>query len=69
MRKEKATLKRRRRLNDFPELQVGFPERNDASNPNIDMERIHVDLETMGLSKKSAGQITREIRGTKVPHV
>lgn len=56
-------------MNDFPELQVGFPERNDASNPNIDMERIHVDLETMGLSKKSAGQITREIRGTKVPHV
>jgi hypothetical protein len=58
---------RRNRLNDFPELQVGFPERNDASNPNIEMERIHVDFETLGISKKSAAEIMREIRGTSVP--
>jgi hypothetical protein len=30
------------------------------------MERIHVDLETMGISKKSASEIAREIRGTGV---
>lgn len=58
---------RRNRLNDFPELQVGFPERNDVSNPNIEMERIHVDFETLGISKKSAAEIMREIRGTNVP--
>lgn len=58
---------RRNRLNDFPELQVGFPERNDARNPNIEMERIHVDFETLGISKKSAAEIMREIRGTNVP--
>ncbi len=68
MRKNKVTSRRKRKLNDFPELQVGFPERNDVSNPNIGMERIHVDLETLGISKKSAEEITREIRGTKVPH-
>lgn len=59
--------KRTRRRNDFPELQVGFPERNDVSNPNMEMERIHVDFETMGLSKKSGAELSREIRGTKVP--
>jgi hypothetical protein len=52
----------RRRPNDFPEHQVGYPERNDVSNPNNEMERIHVDFETLGLSKKSAAQITRELR-------
>lgn len=66
MRKEKVTSRRNKRLNDFPELQVGFPERNDVSNPNTGMERIHVDLETLGISKKSAEEITREIRGTQV---
>jgi hypothetical protein len=32
-----------KRSSDYPELHVGFPERNDATNPNIEMERIHVD--------------------------
>jgi hypothetical protein len=59
--------KRSRRCNDFPELQVGFPERNDVSNPNMEMERIHVDFETFGISKKSAAELIREIRGTNVP--
>jgi hypothetical protein len=53
---------KRRRPNDFPEHQVGYPERNDVSNPNNEMERIHVDFETLGLSKKSAAEITRELR-------
>ena len=56
----------RRRPNDFPEHQVGYPERNDVRNPNHEMERIHVDLETLGLSKKSAAEITRELRKRKV---
>ena len=56
---------KRRRPNDFPEYQVGYPERNDASNPN-EMERIHVDFETLGLSKKSAAELTREIREKRV---
>ena len=56
----------RTRLNDFPEHQVGYPERNDVSNPHHEMERIHVDLETLGLSKKSAAEITRELREKKV---
>ena len=62
-----ANIKRNRRRNDFPELQVGYPERNDVCNPNIEMERIHVDFETLGTSKKNAEELAREIRGTKVP--
>ena len=69
MRKDKSILKKNRRLNDFPELQVGFPERNDVCNPNIGMERIHVDFETLGISKKSAEEISREIRGINSPHI
>jgi hypothetical protein len=62
-----VNIKRNRRRNDFPELQVGYPERNDVSNPNMEMERIHVDFETLGISKKSASELAREIRGTNVP--
>ena len=66
MQNEQIKVRRNTRLNDFPELQVGYPERNDVSNPNLEMERIHVDLETMGISKKSAAEISREIRGANV---
>jgi hypothetical protein len=53
--------KRERRLNDFPELQVGFPERNDVANPIDEMERIHVDLKTLNISRKNSQELTREI--------
>ncbi len=56
MQNEKANMRRRRGLRDYPELQVGYPERNDVSNPNHEMERIHVDLETLDISKKSASR-------------
>jgi hypothetical protein len=52
-------IKRGRRTGDFPELHVGFPERNDASNPNHEIERIHVDLETLEISKKNSRELTR----------
>ncbi len=67
MQNNKVDMKRNKRRNDFPELQVGYPERNDVSNPNMEMERIHVDFETLGISKKSASELAREIRGAKVP--
>lgn len=67
MQNNNVNIKRNKRRNDFPELQVGYPERNDVSNPNMEMERIHVDFETLGISKKSASELAREIRGTKVP--
>ena len=51
MQNREVNNKRNKRRNDFPELQVGFPERNDVSNPNMEMERIHVDFETLGISK------------------
>ena len=66
MQNEQVNIKRSRRLNDFPELQVGFPERNDVSNPNLEMERYHVDLETLGISKKSAAELAREMRRSNV---
>ncbi len=67
MQKEQINMKKRsRKLHDFPELQVGFPERNDAADPNQDMERLHVDFETLGVSKKSAAELTRELRGSNV---
>jgi len=67
MQKEKVNIKRNKRRNDFPERQVGFPERNDVSDPNIEMERVHVDSETLGTSKNRASELIREIRGTNVP--
>lgn len=54
------------RVRDYPELQVGFPERNECT-PIDEMERIHVDLDTMDLSRKNLQEFTREITdsGTK----
>jgi hypothetical protein len=66
MRNDKVNIRRKAKLNDYPELQVGYPERNDVSNPDLEMERIHVDLETLGISKKSGAEIAREIRGADV---
>lgn len=66
MQSEQLDIKRATRVSDFPERQVGYPERNDASDPNGEMERIHVDFETMGISKKSAAQLARELREPKV---
>jgi hypothetical protein len=43
-----------RRVNDFPELQIGYPERNDVRDPNGDMERIHVNLDSLELERTSA---------------
>lgn len=51
------------RLNDYPERQVGFPERNDVTNPNLDMERVHVDFETFDISRKNAEEVTKAISG------
>lgn len=49
------------RVNDYPELHVGFPERNDASNPNVEMERIHVDVNTFKISRKTSQELVREL--------
>ena len=68
MQNEQVNMKRSRRVHDYPELQVGFPERNDVANPNLDMERLHVDFETLGVSKKSAAELARELRGSNVAH-
>jgi hypothetical protein len=48
-----------RRSNDFPESQIGYPERNDVRNPNGDMERIHVNLENFQLHRTNAEGIVR----------
>lgn len=55
--------KRQTKRNDYPENQVGFPERNDASNPNTERERVHVDLETLDISRKSAQDLDKEVKG------
>jgi hypothetical protein len=52
------------RVREYPELQVGFPERNEIPDPISEMERVHVDLETLNLSRKNAVELTREITGT-----
>lgn len=51
------------RVREYPELQVGFPERNEIPDPISDMERVHVDLETLNISRKNAVELTREING------
>ena len=67
MQNDKVNVKRRR-LNDFPELQVGFPERNDVSIPyeenRVDAEM--TDLEMPGSSRNRSTGSRQDIRGTKV---
>ena len=55
---------------NYPEMYVGFPERNDASRPddaedrptpNEEMERVHVNPETLDISRKNAEEVHREI--------
>jgi hypothetical protein len=53
------------RAKEYPENQVGFPERNDASSPNADRERVHVDLETLDTSRKSAKELDKETKTKK----
>jgi hypothetical protein len=53
------------RRHDYPERQVGFPERNDVTNPNDEMERVHVDLETLNISRTNSSAFTREITGQR----
>jgi hypothetical protein len=55
------------RVREFPELQVGFPERNEIPDPISEMERVHVDLETLNISRKNAVELTREITGHVTP--
>lgn len=62
MRNQKINIKRSRSLHDYPELQVGFPERNDVTNPDGEVERAHVDIERLEASKGSEREIVREIR-------
>ena len=52
----------RARPNDYPELQIGYPERNDVKDPNGDMERIHVNFENFELKRLNAEGVTRELR-------
>lgn len=66
MQNKQVNRKRSKRLQDYPELQVGFPERNDVANPNLEMERLHVDFETLGVSKKSAAELAKELRSSNV---
>jgi hypothetical protein len=53
---------RNRRSNDYPELQIGYPERNDVRDPNCEMERIHVNLDTFQLHRTNADGLMREFR-------
>jgi hypothetical protein len=54
--------KKESQLRDYPESQVGFPERNDVTCP-VDTERIHVDLDTFDISRKSSTEVHRELTG------
>jgi hypothetical protein len=49
-----------KRKNDFPELQIGYPERNDVRDPNTEMERLHVDLDSLELRRTKADELTRD---------
>jgi hypothetical protein len=64
MKTESINTRSNRRRNDYPELQVGFPERNDVDNPILEMERVHIDLETLDISRTNVHEFTREITGS-----
>lgn len=68
MQNDKVKVKRRR-LNDFPELQVGFPERNDVSIPDEEIVRVNAeltDLEMPGSPRSRTTGRSHDIRGSKV---
>lgn len=54
------------RTNDFPELQIGYPERNDVTRPKDEseilreMERLHFDPERLELVRTTADGKVRE---------
>lgn len=48
------------RVREYPENQVGFPERNDCMSP-AEMERVHVNLETLDLTRTNLQEFTKEI--------
>lgn len=50
------------RMNDYPELQIGYPERNDVRNPNWEMERIHVDFENFQITRTNADGVNLELK-------
>ena len=54
--------RREKKAKDYPENQVGFPERNDVSDPDTERERVHVDLETLDISRKSAEELNKEVK-------
>jgi hypothetical protein len=54
--------KKETQLRDYPESQVGFPERNDVTCP-VDTERIHVDFNTFDISRKSSQELDQELTG------
>ena len=62
MNRKESAEKKETRLHDFPESQVGFPERNDATRP-VETERVHVDLDTLNISRKSSRELDRELGG------
>lgn len=68
MRNNQSKTRRNKRLIDFPELQVGYPERNDVSNPHVGTERSHSDSETTGISRKTAARIARKTGEANVSH-
>jgi hypothetical protein len=57
--------KSKTRPNDFPELQIGYPERNDVRDPNAERERIHVDLESFELQRTTADELIRNKGGNQ----
>jgi len=53
-------------VRDYPELQVGYPERNDVRSPEYVRERIHVDLESLKLIRASENELKAHMRGSSV---
>jgi hypothetical protein len=55
----------RNKPNDYPELQIGYPERNDVRDPDgtsgnsYQSERYHVDLENFKLIRTTADGINQ----------
>lgn len=68
MQNDKVKVKRRR-LIDFPELQVGFPERNDVSFPEEEIVRVAsglVDAERASSPRNRSIGRGQKLEGTEV---
>ncbi len=63
---DKAAIIRKGRVHDFPEHQVGFPERNDVHNPDAEPAGARPDGALRALPDRDSAKTAQEARTQRV---